>query len=142
MTPPTPQQPIEIHYHYACSWIINHHGINQFKHLADIAAEMNVGLRVRRMFTDQHGYVIYPFAIQVPDEATLHDFVRRVGAGLGMDDWYIVNISYYQQGVPFAENLEKVLNQMPKWEAHIRQYADHNAQVYQRQQHPPSNTDA
>ncbi|MEO0563249.1 MAG: hypothetical protein AAF125_14165 [Chloroflexota bacterium] len=130
--PPTPLEPIEIHYYYACSWVINHHGINQFPDLAEIAASMNVGLGVRRMFTDQHGFVMYPFTIKVPDENTLKAFLKRVAAGLGMEEWYIVNVSYYEKAVPFAENLEKVLGQMPKWEEHIRAYADHNAKLHEQ----------
>ena len=134
MQPPTPLEPIEIHYYYACSWVINQHGINQFHDLADIAAQMNIDLRVRQMFTDQHGYVMYPFTVKVPDEQTLLDFIQRVGAGMGMTEWYIVNISYFEKGVPFGENLDKVLGKMPKWEEHIRKYAVHNAEVYEKLQ--------
>lgn len=128
-----PLEFIEIHHYYACSWIINQHGINQFTDIADIADEMDVGLRVRQMFTDQHGYVIYPFTVKVPDMKALRAFIERVGAGVGMDDWYIVNISYYEQAIPFAENLSKILVQMPLWEQHIRKYAEHNAELHTRQ---------
>lgn len=144
MQQPTPLEPIETHNFYACSWIINQHGINQFRAMADVAAELGIALRVRRMFTDQHGYVMYPFTVNVPDEATLRAFVEQVAAGMGMNEWYIVNAAYYEQGVPFAANLDKVLAQMPRWEEQMRQYAAHNAGVYAalHQQTPGENEDA
>jgi hypothetical protein len=139
--PPTPLEPIEIHYYYACSWIINQHGINQFRDIADTAVELGIDLRVRRMFTDQHGYVMYPFTVKVPDEAALRTFLAQVAAGVGMEEWYIVNVAYYEQGVSFADNLTTVLTQMPRWEEQMRKYAEHNAGVYAAlQQQTPDDT--
>lgn len=131
--PLTPLDPIEIHYYYACSWVINHHGLNQLQAVADIAESLDIGLRVRQMFTDQYGFVMYPFTIKVPDEKALHEFLKQVGAGIGMEEWYIVNISYYEKGVPFADNLRKVLNEMPLWLDTMRKYADHNATLHDKQ---------
>jgi len=131
--PLEPLEPIEIHHYYACSWIINHHGLNQLADLAAIAEEMDMGLRVRRMFTDQYGYVMYPFTVKVTDADVLREFVKRVAAGIGMEEWYIVNISYYEQGVDFTENLKTVLKQVPLWEQYMRKYADHNAELHAKQ---------
>ncbi|MEM6285152.1 MAG: hypothetical protein AAF787_23370 [Chloroflexota bacterium] len=133
----TPLEPIEIHYYYACSWIINHHGLNQLADLASIAEELDVKLRVRQMFTDQYGYLIYPFTIKVPDEATLQTFMQRVAAGVGMEEWYIVNMAYYDKGVDFVANYRTVLSQMPLWEQNMRKYADHNAQLYEQHKSAP-----
>lgn len=129
---PQPLEPIEIHYYYACSWIVNHHGLNQMRDLIDIADEMTLDLRVRKMFTDQYGYVIYPFTVKVADQEQLHAFVKQVAAGAGMEEWYIVNVSYFEKGVPFVENFRTVITQMPRWEEHMRQYADHNAALYEK----------
>lgn len=138
MTEPSqPLEPIEIHYYYATSWVINHHGLNQLSALADIAEKLSVGLRVRQMFADQYGYLIYPFAIQVPDEEVLHQFLEAVAAGVGMEEWYIVNVTYYEKGIPFVENYRKVLSQMPLWEQNMRQYAAHNAELYEKHQPTP-----
>ena len=140
--PPHPLEPIEIHYYYACSWIVNHHGLNQLGALADIADELNVELRVRRMFTDQYGYLIYPFTIKVPDEDVLHAFLEQVAAGVGMEEWYIVNVTYYEKGVPFVENYRKVLSQMPLWLENMRKYADHNAELHeQHKANPPADSE-
>lgn len=142
--PLTPLEPIEIHYYYACSWVINQHGINQFDDLATISEELGIDLRVRRMFTDQNGYVMYPFTVKVPHLDALKTLLARVGAGMGMEEWYIVNISYFEQGIPFAQNLRKVLTEIPKWEQHMRLYAEHNATLYAKHQAvaPPTETDA
>jgi hypothetical protein len=131
-TPPQPLEPIEIHAYYACSWIVNHHGLNQMRDLVDIADEMHLDLRVRKMFTDQYGYVIYPFTVKVADEQQLHAFVKQAAAGAGMEAWYIVNLSYFEKGIPFVENFRTVITQMPRWEENMRQYADHNAALYDR----------
>lgn len=131
MTDNTPE-PIDVHYYYACSWVVNHHGLNQLAELADIAEELALDLRVRQMFTDQYGYLIYPFTVKVPDEATLRQFVERVAAGIGMEEWYIVNMAYYEKGVPFVENFRTVLSQMPRWIETMRQYADHNAALHKK----------
>ncbi len=128
--PPQPLEPIEVHYYYACSWVINHHGLNQLEDLANIAEELGVELRVRQMFTDQYGYLIYPFTIKVPDEEVLHTFLQRVAAGVGMEEWYIVNMAYYEKGVLFVDNYRQVLSQMPLWMQNMRKYADHNAALH------------
>ncbi len=140
---PQPLEPIEIHYYYACSWVVNHHGLNQLGALADIAEDLDVSLRVRRMFTDQYGYLIYPFAIKVPDEDVLQEFLKQVAAGVGMEEWYIVNVSYYEKGVPFVENYREVLSEMPLWLKNMRKYADHNAELYEKHKaNPPPDTES
>ncbi|MFZ4814159.1 MAG: hypothetical protein ACOYL5_06475 [Phototrophicaceae bacterium] len=134
---PTPEAPILLHHYYACSWVINHHGLNQLQALADLADELDVGLGVRQMFTDPNGFLIYPFCVRVRDLDHLKGFIGAVAAGIGMDDWYIVNIHYYEQAIPFADNLRKVLVQMPLWESQMRRYADHNRDLHtQRQANP------
>ncbi len=138
-----PLEPIEIHYYYACSWVINHHGLNQLGALADIAEDLDVSLRVRRMFTDQYGYLIYPFTIKVPDEDVLHEFLKQVAAGVGMEEWYIVNVSYYEKGIPFVENYREVLSEMPLWLKNMRKYADHNAELHEKDKaNPPADTES
>lgn len=139
--PLQPLEPIEVHYYYACSWVISDYGIDHFHELATLAEHLKVGLRVRRMFTDPSGYVIYPFTVKVPDEAVLRAFVAQAAAEVGMIDWYIVNVSYYEQGVPFADNLRLVAQQIPLWEQHIRQYAAHNATLAARRAESPSEND-
>jgi hypothetical protein len=142
LQPLQPLEPIEIRYYYACSWIVNHHGLNQLDDLVNIAEELNVGLCVRQMFTDQYGCVIYPFTIKVPDEDTLHTFLQRVAAGVGMEEWYIVNLAYYEKGVPFVDNYRKVLAEMPRWIETMRQYADHNAALHEKAKAQPPAADA
>lgn len=137
---PQPLDPIDVHNYYACSWIVNHHGLNQLAALADIADELGVNLRVRQMFTDQHGYLIYPFAVKVADETALRAFVAQVAAGIGMDEWYIVNAAYYEKGVPFVDNFRTVRSRMPRWIETMRQYADHNAKLHAQHSTPPDDS--
>ncbi len=139
---PQPLDPIEIHTYYACSWIINHHGLNQLRDVVDIADEMTLDLRVRKMFTDQYGYVIYPFTVKVADQSELRTFVTEAAAGVGMEEWYIVNVSYFEKGIPFIENFRTVISQMPRWEENMRQYADHNAALYEKHKaNPPQDAE-
>ncbi|MEM6284044.1 MAG: hypothetical protein AAF787_17765 [Chloroflexota bacterium] len=35
---------------------------------------------------------------------SLQTFMQRVAAGVGMEEWHIVNMAYYDKGVDFAQN--------------------------------------
>ncbi|MGV2437885.1 MAG UNVERIFIED_CONTAM: hypothetical protein LVT10_25875 [Anaerolineae bacterium] len=116
------------HHYYACSWIVNHHGLDHLQRLADLADELEIEVRVRRMF--QHdGLMMYPFTVQASDSDSFAVFSSYVAAHLGVVDWYKVTQAYFEQGIPLIENLRVVLHTMPKWLEHMHTYATYNDDV-------------
>lgn len=133
MNEPQPTQP-DFQY-YTCSWIVNHHGLDHLQHLTDLADELEVEVRVRRMF--QHdGLMMYPFTVQVQDADSFEAFRAYVAQHIGMMDWYKVTDAYFEQGIPLIENLRVVLQTMPKWIEHMHTYASYNDDVLAKREKP------
>ncbi len=111
----------------ACSWVINQRGLDKLTDIADAAEALDLGMVVRQTFTDPNsGKVIYPFAVRIVEEEQIHAFVLRIGAEVGMDDWYIVNEPYYRAGLDFVGNVRSALRQMPNWLPSMRAFAERN----------------
>jgi hypothetical protein len=113
--------------HFACGWVIRPNV--DYNSLARMAAEAKCDLAaISPLFKSKDGYMVMTFAVRVPSEAELVEFVKKVGVEYGMTHWYGVPKEYYEGGQTFD------LAQMPHhvletWLAGMQKYGEYNEQV-------------
>jgi hypothetical protein len=113
--------------YFACGWVIRPNV--DYNPLAQMAAEAKCELAaISPLFKSKEGYMVMTFAVRMPSEAELVEFVKKVGVEYGMTHWYGVPQDYYASGQVFD------LAQMPHhvletWLAGMQKYGEYNEEI-------------
>jgi hypothetical protein len=113
--------------HFSCGWVIRPNV--DYNQIAQMAAEAKCELAaIAPLFKSKDGYMVMTFAVRVPSEAELVEFIKKAGVEYGMTHWYGVQADYYAGGQIFD------LTQMPPhvletWLAGMQKYGEYNEQI-------------
>jgi hypothetical protein len=90
--------------YFACEWVIRP-AVNYVR-LVGLAHEMGCQLAILQAnIVTPDKRVLIRFALLTPDEATYNEFVAKVGAAIGLDDWKPISAEDFQRAQPLDLHL-------------------------------------
>jgi hypothetical protein len=116
--------------YFACEWVIRP-AVNYVR-LVGLTHELGCQLAIAQaniVTPDKH--VLIRFALAAPDQATYDEFIVKVGAAIGLNDWQPISAVDFQHAQPLdlhlldSEIITRWMDGMHAYGLHNQSLADH-----------------